>query len=347
VLVEERFDDEGYSGATLDRPALRRLRKLIWSDTVDRVVVHRLDRLSRNLRHFVELSEEFRRTRVGLTVVTAPQLGVAALDTMVLNILASFAEFERDMTASRIAEARAYLKANGRRVAGVVPFGYAADLRTKQLVVVPEEAEIVKRMFELASAKITPSRIAATGDLLGWRTKNNNRWTARQVLFTLSNYVYAGLVLDGLGFREGCHQALVEKSVYHEVQNILAGRRTRTPGRGRGWMPWPLRGLVLCGTCGRALSTHTIRHGPAIYRYYRCRSTAGGREPCKGVLISAHEIETAVLKAAGMEAGLTSKEDEAALRSSIRRIVFQANTGRIRIEFHHSEGIPDPAAERM
>jgi DNA invertase Pin-like site-specific DNA recombinase len=95
-----------------------------------------------------------------LTVVTAPLLGVAALDQMMLNVLASFAEFERDMTATRIAEAREYLKSHGRRVAGAVPFGYAADLRTKQLVVVPAEAEVVSRMFEWAAAKMAPATIA-------------------------------------------------------------------------------------------------------------------------------------------------------------------------------------------
>jgi hypothetical protein len=78
------------------------------------------------------------------------------------------------------------------------------------------------------------------------------------------------------------------------------------------------------------------------YRYDRCRSTAGGREPCKGVLISAHEIETAVLKAAGLEAGLNSKEDEVALRNAIRSVVFQPGVGRrIKIEFR-SSGVPDP-----
>jgi site-specific DNA recombinase len=138
VLVDDRFDDEGYSATTLDRPARNRLLGVVRSGGLDRLVVYRLDRLSRNLRHFVNLSEEFRGQRVALAIVTAPMLGVAALDHMMLNVMASSAEFERDMTASRIAEARACLKGNGRRVAGAVPFGYAADSRTKQLVVAPE-----------------------------------------------------------------------------------------------------------------------------------------------------------------------------------------------------------------
>ena len=108
-------------------------------------------------------------------------------------------------------------------------------------------------------------------------------------------------------------------------------------------MPWPLRGLVSCGACGRLLSTHTIRRGSIVYRYYRCRSTAGGRDPCKGVLVSAHEIETAVLQAAGVEqTGLTSKEEEVALRNAIRQVAFEADTERIEIEFK-----PGGVAERL
>jgi len=341
IAIEDRFDDEGYSGATLVRPALDRLLGVVRSGGADRVIVYRLDRLSRSLRHFVQLSQELRNHNVALTIVSAPMLGAAALDNMMLNVMASFAEFEREMTATRIAEAREYLKSHGRRVAGAVPFGYSADPRTKQLVVVPEEAEIVSRMFQWAAAKTTPSTIAAIANAQGWRTRKGQPWTARQVLYTLTNHVYAGLVIDGYGYRDGCHQGLVERSVYHAVQNLLTLRRSRTPGRTTPPLPWPLLGLVSCGQCSRSMSTHTIRRGSVIYRYYRCRSTAGGREPCKGVLVSASEIESVVLQAVGLEqTGLTSKEEEIALRSALRQVVFKADTGRIEILFQPSRSAP-------
>jgi Recombinase zinc beta ribbon domain len=93
-------------------------------------------------------------------------------------------------------------------------------------------------------------------------------------------------------------------------------------------------GLVSCGACGRLLSTHTILRGSIVYRYCRCRSTAGSRDPCKRVLVSAHEIETAVLEAAGVEqTGLTSKEEEAALRNAIRQVLFKAETGGLKSNF--------------
>lgn len=138
VVVEERFDDEGYTGTTLDRPALHRLLIVIRSGGVEQLVIHRLDRLSRNPRHFVTLFEDLRDHNVTLEIVTAQGLGEAALDKFMLSILASFAEFERDLAASRIAEARAHLKAHERRIAGAVPFGSSLQF-FRRLVSVPNE----------------------------------------------------------------------------------------------------------------------------------------------------------------------------------------------------------------
>ena len=334
VVVEERFDDEGYSGTTLDRPALHRLLGVIRSGGIEQLVIHRLDRLSRNLRHFVTLFEELRDHNVTLEIVTAQGLGEAALDKFMMSILASFAEFERDLAASRIAEARAHLKAHGRRVAGAVPFGYEADRHTKQLVVCNEEADAVARMFRWAEAGVTPSVIAGYANALRWITGGGNPRTARQVLAILGNHVYAGLVMHGSRLREGCHKALIDREVYDSVQNVIAGRRTGAPGRrasGSG-ITWILRGLLRCGGCGRLMSTHTVRSGPVIHGYYRCRSTAGGREACKGVMISAHEIETAVLSEIGAGPKLTTKEQQAAVREAVRAAVYDAPSGNVKIE---------------
>ncbi|MBL8173187.1 MAG: recombinase family protein [Bryobacterales bacterium] len=133
-VVDEAFDDVGFSGATLDRPGLQKLLAFVRQVGADRILIHRLDRLSRNVRDCVGLLDEFRRLKLDLVIVTAPELGHAAQDHFLLNIMASFAEFEREMIAGRIAEARAALKTQARRIAGAVPFGYDADARTKQLV---------------------------------------------------------------------------------------------------------------------------------------------------------------------------------------------------------------------
>jgi site-specific DNA recombinase len=333
-LIEERFDDEGYSGTTLDRPALQRLLNVVRSGGIEQLVIYRLDRLSRNLRHFTTLFEELGEHNVALEIVTAPGMGNAAMDKLMLNVLGSFAEFERDLAASRIAEARAHLKAHGRRIAGATPFGYSADPHTKQLVVCDEEASAVVRMFGWAAQGITPSVIASYANALGWITGGGKPWTARQVLSILSNHVYAGLVEHGIGFREGCHPAVIDRDLYHKVQNLIVGRRTALPGRrgGSSGIVWIVLGVLSCGRCGRLMSTHTVRRGPVIRCYYRCRSTAGGREPCKGVMVDAHEIETAVLGQIGAGHHLLSKEQASAVKERVRKIVYDADTGKVRIE---------------
>jgi site-specific DNA recombinase len=197
------------------------LLSVIRSGGIEQLVIHRLDRLSRNLRYFVTLFEELRDHNVTLEIVTAQGLGEAALDKFMLSILASFAEFERDLAASRIAEARAHLKAHGRRVAGAVPFGYEADRHTKQLVVCDEEADAVVRMFRWAESGVTPSVIASYANGLRWITGGGKPWTARQVLAILGNHVYAGLVMHGSRLREGCHKALIDREVYDSVQNVI------------------------------------------------------------------------------------------------------------------------------
>jgi DNA invertase Pin-like site-specific DNA recombinase len=304
VLIPERFDDEGYSGATADRPALDRLLARVSRGLVDQVIVHRLDRLSRSLRGWVKLLHEFRQVDVALVVVTAPELGYSAQDSFMLNILASFAEFEREMIAARIADTRARLKQRHLRFAGGVPFGYDADRRSKQLVPNKGESAVVKWMFAEAAAGKKSADIAAAANGLGYRTKvsvalrtgnkrGGNSWTARQVVATLRNPVHIGMLRDGDGARLGCHEAIIGDAVFARVAEMLDGRRTRRPGAFVYGPIWPLKRKITCWTCGRPLMPHSTRHGNKVYRYYRCRSTAGGRPPC-GYQIAAGTIESAV-----------------------------------------------------
>jgi len=213
-------------------------------------------------------------------------------------------------------------------------FWYSADPHTKQLVVCEEEASAVVRMFQWAAQGITPSVIASYANALGWITGAGKPWTSRLVLSIIGNHVYAGLVEHGIGFRNGCHSAVIDRELVHQVQNLIVARRTTLPGRrgGSSGIVWIVLGVLSCGRCGRLMSTHTVRRGPVIRRYYRCRSTAGGREPCKGVMVDAHEIETAGLREIGAGHHLLSKEQAAAIKERVRKIDYDADTGKVRIE---------------
>lgn len=161
LALEERFGDLGESGATMERPALQRLLDRVAAREVERIVVHRLDRLVRSVRDWSEIVGTLKRYGTALTIVAGDlHLGDLAMNDMVLNMLASFAEFERELIGERLRDARASLRSRGIRNAGRVPFGYSADALSRQLVVRPAQAQAVKRMFEMAAAGAAPSAIA-------------------------------------------------------------------------------------------------------------------------------------------------------------------------------------------
>ena len=280
------------------------------------------------------LLKELRERGIDLVIVTSPEIGSAAHDSLVLNLLSVFAEFERDMIGRRIAEARAALKRHGKRVGGAVPFGYDADPVTRQLVVNPEEGRRVRAMFEMAAEGLLPSGIAEAANQKGWRTKTReakrtgklsggNPWTARQVLATLSNPIYLGKITDGDRLRDGVHEALVPEALFAETRSRIEARRTRSPGRKVHKDRWPLKGLIRCTRCGRVMSTHTTRHGTRIYRYYRCRSHAGGKNPCHGTQVPAGPFEDRVFDALASLPDLEAKNSDT-LRSRKLLIRFSA-----------------------
>ena len=361
-----RYDDERGSSENLNRPALIRLLADIDAGKVDRVVVHRLDRLSRSIADCTSLLQQLQDRGIPVTLVTSPELGISAEHTFVLNILSSFAEFEQKMTRERFADVRAALKRRGHRVAGVVPYGYEVDQVTKQLVVEPREARCVRKMFHLAAEGKTPTEITEIANRRRWRTKarvskktgkvsGGGHWTPRQVLATLSNPVYAGLIRDGDAARSGVHQALVELEVFEQAQESVASRRTRTPGRKTRRLTLPLRGLIFCGQCDRVMSPSISGYKNFRYSYFRCRSHSGGRPPCRGVSIPTREIEQYVLNllcnAEGWQADdrFTAEQKEKAskfaiawsildeatarnlLSSIIERVVFNARHGTISV----------------
>ena len=289
-----RYDDEGESSDTLVRPGMQRLLEDIKAGDVDRVVVYRLDRLSRTVFDFLSFVHLLRERGIPLSITTAPELGRSANDTFVLNILVSVAEFEREIIRSRLAESRAALKSHGRRVAGVVPYGYRADPTTRQLAPVPREARCVRKMFQFAADGKTAREIAAIAGRRRWRTSTGGRWTPRQVLATLANPVYVGRIRDGENSRPGVHQALVDQSLFTRAAARIVSRCTGKNARPRIRMRWFLRGVLYCGRCGRLMIPATTHYRVFRYRYYRCRSFAGGRPPCSGVSIPAQAIESFV-----------------------------------------------------
>jgi site-specific DNA recombinase len=334
TLLKERFDDDGYSGATLDRPALNRLLTLVRRGQIDRILVHRLDRLSRGVRDCVTLLDELGRLEVALVIVTAPDLGDSAQDSFMLNILASFAEFEREIIAARIADSRAQLKERHLRFAGAVPLGYDSDRRTKQLVPNPLEAEIVRWMFAEAASGKRPAEIATNANARRFRTKANGPWSARQVVATLRNPVYFGRFKDGNGVRPAGHEPIIDMNLFEAVGRALDSRRTAGPKRTCYGEVWLLKGKIYCRRCGRLLTSHSCRHGVIVYRYYRCRATSGGRPPC-GYQVPAGRLEAEVHLHFPWPVRRDMRRGQ--FRDAVERIEYDADTDEIVVLWRKTE----------
>lgn len=147
-------------------------------------------------------------------------------------------------------------------------------------------------MFEMAAGGQRPKEIAAIANRRGWRTgRDGGKWTARTVLKVLSNPIYAGLIRNGSQTLPGRQEAIVSTALFDQVRDLVESRRSRTPGRRKSTILWPLRGLLKCGRCRRTMSPSISGYRNFQYRYYRFRSTAGGRPPCRAVSLPAFKIE--------------------------------------------------------
>lgn len=294
-MVAEPFDDEGFSGATVQRPALERLFARLQDGDIHRLVVYRLDRFTRSVSDWAHLAQRLERFDVGLTIVRgAIDAGAGALANLQLNVLASFAELERSMIHERLSDARAARRARGERFAGRVPLGYAPDPRTKQLVVVEAEAATLRQLFTEAATGVPASKLCVSANALGLAGKNGKRghWDARALLRLLQNPVYAGRRPDG---SPGVHAPIIDDESFDKVQAIIASRRTRSPSV-RTTVdpridPFILRGLLACEACGKTMTTSmstalTKKSAVRAPRYYRCRTPG-----CAGGQVAATEVE--------------------------------------------------------
>lgn len=299
--VTRPFIDESESSDTLDRPAMKELLAGVKSKTITRLVVDRLDRLTRRLVDLLVLLELFADYQIEVVVVNDPSFSNSATSRLMTHIVGAASEFQLDITRERMADARAALKRKGKRVAGRVPFGYQADPNTKALLPDAEQSVVVRDFFKLAAEGSRPSELATLANLQGWKNHAGEvgRWTARGITKLLSNPIYTGRIHNGTETLPGEHDSIVDQEMFDEVQRQIASRQTRSFEAGeRTTQPErdapPLRGILICGQCDRAMSTSISHNGSIRYPYYRCRSTAGGRPPCVGVNVHCGEIESLV-----------------------------------------------------
>ncbi|MBR0648738.1 recombinase family protein [Roseomonas terrae] len=295
TLVKDRYDDGGFSGGTLERPALKRLLADIERGSVDVVVTYKLDRLSRSLTDFVKLMDRMEAHGVTFVSVTQSFNTTTSMGRLTLNILLSFAQFEREVIGERIRDKFAASRARGMWMGGRVPLGY--DVVARKLVINEAEAPRVRRVFEIfaetGSGIETVARLRAEDAT----SKAGRPLDKGDVYKLLNNRTYVGEVAHKGQVYPGEHQAIVPRELWEEVHAILqVSPRTRA-AQNRQQSPALLKG-ILYGIDGRALSpTHTRKRG-RLYRYYVAQRVMKGDADDDGSIvrrIAAAQIEAAVM----------------------------------------------------
>jgi DNA invertase Pin-like site-specific DNA recombinase len=319
-ILSAHYDDGGYSGGTLDRPALQRLLSDISAGKVDVVVVYKIDRLTRSLFDFAKIVETFDAKGVSFVSVTQQFNTTTSMGRLTLNVLLSFAQFEREVTSERIRDKIAASKQKGMWMGGTVPLGY--DVVNRKLRVNSEETKTVRLLFELylelGSVRLLQEGCRRQGlrtklrTMLDGRQSGGTAFSRGHLYRILSNPIYIGRIPRKGRSYEGEHNAIIDAEIWDKVQAQLATNAGRKRGRASSKHPSLLARLLFTAEGVPFTPSHATNHGRR-YRYYVERSllTTDADEgkaakhqvdramnglQSKGCRLPAHEIEQLVLK---------------------------------------------------
>lgn len=302
--ISTHYDDGGFSGGNIQRPALTRLMDDIRAGKVNTVVVYKVDRLTRSLADFAKIIEQFDAMQVSFVSVTQQFNTTSSMGRLTLNVLLSFAQFEREVTGERIRDKIAASKKKGMWMGGFVPLGY--DLRDRGIFVNPKEAETVRAIF---SSYLRFGCVMALKDYLdrtGIRSKARTGLTgtktggssfSRGALYKiLRNHIYVGEIEHKGAVYNGQHEAIIDREEWTRVQKLLDQNRQGKQRKTRATKVSLFTGILFNAAGNRYTPTHTNKSGRR-YRYYTSqaviRKTAPSDQPAR---IPAHDLEAAVIE---------------------------------------------------
>jgi site-specific DNA recombinase len=293
VLARDCYDDGGFSGATLERPALQRLIAEVEAGGIDIVVVYKIDRLSRALMDFAKLVEVFDRNKVTFVSVTQSFNTTTSMGRLTLNILLSFAQFEREVIGERIRDKFAASRRKGMWMGGWAPFGY--DVRDRKLVVNKAEAAMVRMIFKRFVGVGSATALTRTLIAEGVTTKHGKPIDKGALYKLLNNRVYIGEAVHKGTAYPGEHEALIDRRLWDRVHEIMGRSPRKRAAHTRAQTPARLKGLIFSPT-GKAMTpTHTRRNG-RLYRYYVSMDVLkDGATSCPVRRLPAGDIENAVI----------------------------------------------------
>ena len=366
TAVETVYSDGGFSGKNTARPALQQLLADIAAGKIDAIVIYKLDRISRSLRDFLSLLETFETHGVACVSISQSFDTKSAMGRLMMNVLLSFAEFEREVCGERIRDKIAASRQRGRWTGGTPILGYDVDRRgaSPKLVVNPAEASRTLQIFELYTELGSLLAVVRELDRRGWR---NKAWTTRdgrqrggqpfdktRLHALLTNPIVIGKVTHKGSTYEGMHEAIVPRGLFDRVQRLL-----KKNGRGgpelRNKHGALLRGLLFCSHCQRAMVHVFTNRATKCYRYYQCsHASKRGRTACPTRSVPAGEIERLVMdevRAIGRDptlvretiAACNLKQSEQRERLIGERGTLERSLARLR----HELALPDIAPVRV
>ncbi|MBF0097135.1 MAG: recombinase family protein [Magnetococcales bacterium] len=295
ILTPDRYDDGGFSGGNVERPALKRLMADVESGKINMIVLYKLDRLTRSLLDFAKLVEAFDRKGVSFVSVTQHLNTSTSMGRLTINMMMAFAQFEREIASERIRDKFAASKKRGMWMGGHPPLGY--DVLDRKLVINEAEAETVRTIFHRFIA--TESVILLLKELTaqGATGKFGRPFDKGAIYRILGHHVYVGEVAYQGEIYVGEHQAILDRETWEKARTILAINNRQGDKGKRVQSPTLLKGIIRCQHCNRAMKpTFTHKNGRQ-YRYYTCQAVAkgGADTPCNVRNVAAGEIEAVVM----------------------------------------------------
>jgi site-specific DNA recombinase len=351
TCLPTRYDDGGYTGSNLDRPALQSLLADVRAGQVDCVVTHRVDRLSRSLLDFAKLMEQFEQHQVAFVSVTQHFHSGTSMGRLVLNVLLSFAQFERELIAERTRDKMAAARRKGKWSGGLPILGYDVDARKKKLVINEEEAARVRAIFALYLEQRGLLPVVEELARRGWCTKRTSTrqgrvrggrpFTKGSLYQLLTNVTYLGQVRYKNEVHPGEQPAIVDRGVWQQVQGILAENGQAQAAAERSRSRALLQGLLRCRPCGCAMTPAHVTNGNKRYRYYTCSAAQKkGWHTCPSKSVPAAALERYVLDQIGSHARvdawptLTPRAQAERLRQVVARIDYDGTSQQVAITLH-------------
>ena len=309
TCLEAHYDDGGFSGGTIDRPAFGRLMADVEAGLIDCIVVYKIDRLSRSLLDFVRIMETLERHKVSLVSVTQQFNTTTSMGRLTLNILLSFAQFEREIISERTRDKIAAARRRGKWTGGAPVLGYdrVRDHRGTRLVVNRAEAQRVRAIYEKYLELGSLLAVVRWLDTQGWRNKRyetakgkprgGKDFDKSTLQKLLTNPLYLGKIRYKEETFDGEHAAIVDEDLFGRVQGMLRRNRGSGGRYQRNKHGALLKGLVRCKHCGCAMSHHYASKGQRRYRYYVClQAQKKGWATCPFPSLPAGELERFVVE---------------------------------------------------